>query len=81
MSSGVEDMIPIFEVGGGDGDADAGAKKKIESLKANLKEKDQHIADLEVLNEALMIKERKMKDEFQYARKVLIDVSLFSLLA
>ncbi|KAK1367753.1 XH domain-containing protein [Heracleum sosnowskyi] len=71
MSSGVEDMIPIFE--GGSGYADAEAKKEIKSLKENLKEKDELIKDLEELNKALIMKERKMNDEFQYAQNVLID--------
>ncbi|KAL8107124.1 hypothetical protein AgCh_023786 [Apium graveolens] len=72
MSSGVEDLRPIFE--GGGGDVDAEAKKQIESLKEILKRKDKHIEDLEELNVALIIKEKKINDELEHARQLLIDI-------
>lgn len=52
------------------------AKEKIKSLLENLKEKDEHIEDLDELDRALIIKRSNMNDEFQYAQKVLIDVGL-----
>ncbi|KAL8107127.1 hypothetical protein AgCh_023789 [Apium graveolens] len=70
MSSSVEDhLIPIFEGGGEDVDAN----KQIECLKENLKKKDKHIEDLEELNVALIIKEKKINDKLKHTRKLLID--------
>lgn len=51
-------------------------KKKIESLKETLKEKEENLEHLESLNHALLNKERKSNDEVQDARKELINVSL-----
>nr|KAJ0199367.1 hypothetical protein LSAT_V11C600317020 [Lactuca sativa] len=54
------------------------AKKNFESIKEDLKEKEEELEDLEELNQSLVIKERLINDELQDARKELIFVSFFS---
>ncbi|KAL1817210.1 hypothetical protein ACET3Z_019784 [Daucus carota] len=51
---------------------DMRAIKKMESLEGILKEKEDHLEDLECLNQALLVKERGSNDEVQGARKELI---------
>ncbi|XP_023755211.2 protein INVOLVED IN DE NOVO 2 [Lactuca sativa] len=51
---------------------DVEAKKKFESIKEDLKEKEEEYEGLEELNQALIIKERLSNDELQDARKELI---------
>ncbi|KAL4571067.1 hypothetical protein LXL04_017817 [Taraxacum kok-saghyz] len=51
---------------------DMEAKKKFDSIKEELKEKEEELEDLEALNQALIVKERKSNDELQDARKELI---------
>lgn len=67
MRGAVEVMRPISDGG------DAEAKRKMESLEENLKEKEEDLESLEDLNQALIIKERKTNDELQDARKELIN--------
>ena len=57
---------------------DVEAKKNFESIKEDLKEKEEELEDLEELNQSLVIKERLISDELQDARKELIFVSFFS---
>ncbi|KAG8387847.1 hypothetical protein BUALT_Bualt02G0063800 [Buddleja alternifolia] len=49
-------------------------KKKLESMEEELREKEEEFEDVESLNQALIIKERKTNDELQEARKELINV-------
>ena len=49
------------------------AKKKMESIQEELKEKEEDLEDLELTNQALIVKERKSNDELQEARKELIN--------
>ncbi|CAI9297946.1 unnamed protein product [Lactuca saligna] len=51
---------------------DVEAKKKFESIKEDLKEKEEEYEGLEELSQALIIKERLSNDELQDARKELI---------
>ncbi|KAJ0567035.1 putative XS domain-containing protein [Helianthus annuus] len=51
---------------------DIEAKKKMESIQENLKEKEEELESLEELNQALIIKERSSNDELVEARKELI---------
>ncbi|KAL6952754.1 hypothetical protein U1Q18_050276 [Sarracenia purpurea var. burkii] len=55
-------------------------KNKMDAIQQDLREKEQDLDDLESLNQALIVKERKSNDELQEARKELINVSgvLFS---
>ncbi|KAI3772331.1 hypothetical protein L6452_03513 [Arctium lappa] len=53
-------------------DEDVEAKKKLESLEEDLKDKEEELESLEELNQALIIKERLSNDELQEARKELI---------
>lgn len=53
-------------------DGNADQKKKLDSIKQELEEKVEELEDIEDLNQALVIKERKTNDEIQEARKVLI---------
>lgn len=57
-------------------DGDMEAKKKMESIQEELKDKEEDLEDLELTNQALIVKERKNNDELQEARKELINVSL-----
>ncbi|KAG8471492.1 hypothetical protein CXB51_036162 [Gossypium anomalum] len=60
----------VMEYMNGDGDADT--KKRMDVIQDELKEKEEELEDLEDLNQALIIKERKSNDELQDARKELI---------
>lgn len=62
---------------GRDIEEDIVAKKKMESIQKELKEKEEELEDLEALNQALIIKERLTNDELVEARKELISVSSF----
>lgn len=53
---------------------DDSSGKKIEEMKVELKEKEESMEELEDLNQALIIKERKSKDELLAARQRLIAV-------
>jgi len=57
------------------GEQDSESKKKMDELTEELKEKVAESEEMEALNKALVIKERKSNDELQHARKELIDVS------
>lgn len=59
-----------------EGEEDETMKKKITEMSEQLKEKIEEMEDLESLNQALVIKERKSNDELQEARKELIHVRL-----
>nr|XP_010911457.2 factor of DNA methylation 5 [Elaeis guineensis] len=54
------------------GEEDSEVKKKMEEMSEQLKEKVEEMEDLEVLNQTLVVKERKSNDELQEARKELI---------
>nr|XP_029120682.1 protein INVOLVED IN DE NOVO 2 isoform X2 [Elaeis guineensis]XP_029120683.1 protein INVOLVED IN DE NOVO 2 isoform X2 [Elaeis guineensis] len=56
------------------GEEDSEVKKKVEEMSEQLKEKVEEMEDLEVLNQTLVVKERKSNDELQEARKELISV-------
>ncbi|KAL4571056.1 hypothetical protein LXL04_017806 [Taraxacum kok-saghyz] len=51
---------------------DIESKKKFDSIKEDLKEKEEELEDLKALNQALIVKERKSNDDLQDARKELI---------
>ncbi|CAD6265922.1 unnamed protein product [Miscanthus lutarioriparius] len=55
------------------GEQDSESKKKMDELTEELKEKVAESEEMEALNKALVIKERKSNDELQHARKELID--------
>lgn len=48
-------------------------KRKMESIKKDLQEKEEELEDIEALNQALIVKELKSNDELQEARKELIN--------
>jgi len=50
---------------------------KLDTLQNNLRDKELLIEELETLIQTLTVKERKMNDELQEARKALINVSDF----
>ncbi|KAF9617211.1 hypothetical protein IFM89_035093 [Coptis chinensis] len=54
------------------GDEDVEVKEKVKEMIRNLEEKEGELEDLEALNQALIVKERKSNDELQEARKELI---------
>ncbi|KAL0916218.1 hypothetical protein M5K25_013711 [Dendrobium thyrsiflorum] len=54
------------------GGQDLVVHQKIDKLNEELREKNEELEDLEVLNQALVVKERKSNDELQEARKELI---------
>ncbi|KAG6760067.1 hypothetical protein POTOM_036568 [Populus tomentosa] len=56
-------------------DEDLDVKKKMDTVREELKEKKEELDGLEQLNQALIIKERKTNDELQDARKELISAS------
>ncbi|XP_059626605.1 factor of DNA methylation 4-like [Cornus florida] len=56
-----------------DDDGDMEVKRKMESIENDLKEKEEELEDLEALNQALIVKERKSNDELQEARKELVN--------
>ncbi|RVW66153.1 hypothetical protein CK203_007403 [Vitis vinifera] len=49
-----------------------GHEDKMDDIQEELKEKEEELDDLEALNQALVVKERKSNDELQEARKELI---------
>lgn len=55
-------------------DGDMEAKQKMDAIAQELKEKEEESADVEALNQTLIIMERKTNDELQDARKELITV-------
>ncbi|XP_074364870.1 protein INVOLVED IN DE NOVO 2-like [Apium graveolens] len=67
MRGALETMIPFTEGG------DVEVNKRMKSLEEKLKEKEDHLEDLEDLSQALLIKERKSNEEVQDARKELIN--------
>ncbi|KAL5537877.1 hypothetical protein UlMin_045656 [Ulmus minor] len=54
-------------------DGDEEVLKKVEGILQELREKEGELEDVEALNQALVIKERKSNDELQEARKELIN--------
>jgi hypothetical protein len=56
-------------------DEDLDVKKKMDTVREELKDKEEELDGLEQLNQALIIKERKTNDELQDARKELISAS------
>ena len=60
-------------------DEDLDVKKKMDTVREELKEKEEELDGLELLNQALIIKERKTNDELQDARKELISASIANL--
>lgn len=57
-------------------DGDLEVLRKVEDIHKSLREKEGEYEDLQALNQALIIKERKSNDELQEARKELVTVSL-----
>lgn len=57
-------------------DGDLEVLNKVEDIHKSLREKEGEYEDLQALNQALIIKERKSNDELQEARKELVTVSL-----
>ncbi|KDP44945.1 hypothetical protein JCGZ_01445 [Jatropha curcas] len=53
-------------------DGDAEVLKKMDTIIQNLREKEGELEELETLNQALIVRERKSNDELQEARKELI---------
>ncbi|XP_023904334.1 factor of DNA methylation 4 [Quercus suber] len=53
-------------------DGDMEVKKNMDAIKEDLKEKEEELENMEALQQALVIKERKSNDELQEARKELI---------
>lgn len=56
-------------------DGDEKVSKKLLIIQQELQEKEEELEDLEQLNQALVVKERRSNDELQEARKELIKVS------
>ncbi|KAI3864494.1 hypothetical protein MKX03_011300, partial [Papaver bracteatum] len=54
------------------GSLKGGCCDKVNKLKEKLQEKEDELEDMEALNQALIIKERRTNDELQEARKELI---------
>ncbi|KAH7863442.1 hypothetical protein Vadar_017601 [Vaccinium darrowii] len=54
-------------------DGDLEAKRKMETIEKDLKDKEEDLEQLEALNQALIVKERQSNDELQEARKELIN--------
>jgi hypothetical protein len=52
-------------------------RKKSDALKMDLRNKEDSLHELEESNRRLIIKESKSNDELQYARKNLINVSVY----
>ncbi|KAI3694629.1 hypothetical protein L1987_77597 [Smallanthus sonchifolius] len=69
----IEQMKGALEVMKHMSHEDIEAKKKMESIQENLKEKEEELEDLEALNQTLIIKERLSNDELVEARKELIN--------
>lgn len=68
--------LQVMKHMGENGDMDM--KIKMDEIQEELKEKEEELDDLEALNQALVVKERKSNDELQEARKELISVRIFS---
>lgn len=52
--------------------------QKAESILKELSEKERDLEELDDLNQALIVKQRKSNDELQEARKEIINVRIFS---
>ncbi|KAK9279462.1 hypothetical protein L1049_013141 [Liquidambar formosana] len=63
--------LQVMKHMGEDGDIDV--KKKMDTIKEDLKEKEDELEGMELLNQALIVKERKSNDELQDARKELVN--------
>ena len=57
---------------------DAEDVQKAESILKDLSEKERDLEELDDLNQALIVKQRKSNDELQEARKEIINVRIFS---
>ncbi|KAL8233565.1 hypothetical protein R6Q59_019665 [Mikania micrantha] len=55
------------------GEDDLETLKKVEDIQKNLRDREDELEDLESLNQALVVQERKSNDELQDARKELIE--------
>ncbi|KAJ9698427.1 hypothetical protein PVL29_007490 [Vitis rotundifolia] len=66
--------LQVMKHMGENGDMDM--KIKMDKIQEGLKEKEEELDDLEALNQALVVKERKSNDELQEARKELISVRI-----
>lgn len=66
--------LQVMKHMGENGDMDM--KIKMDEIQEELKEKEEELDDLEALNQALVVKERKSNDELQEARKKLISVRI-----
>jgi len=55
-------------------DEDLDIRAKMDTLRQELKEKEEELRGLEELNQALIVQERKINDELQEALKELINV-------
>lgn len=67
---GMKRALQVMKHMGEDGDVEM--KKKMDTIKEELKDKEEELEGLELLNQALIVKERKSNDELQEARKELI---------
>jgi len=56
-------------------DEDLDIRAKMDTVRQELKEKEEELRGLEELNQALIVQERKINDELQEALKELINVS------
>ena len=56
-------------------DEDLDIRAKMETVRQELKEKEEEFRGLEELNQALIVQERKINDELQEALKELINLS------
>jgi hypothetical protein len=56
-------------------DEDLDIRAKMDTVRQELKEKEEELRGLEELNQALIFQERKINDELQEALKELINVS------
>ena len=70
---GLRGQLNVMRHMGGDDDLEV--LGKVEAIHKLLREKEGEYEDLEALNQALIIKERKCNDELQEARKELVSVS------
>ncbi|CAK7331528.1 unnamed protein product [Dovyalis caffra] len=69
----MKSALQVMKHLGEEGDLDV--KNKIDTVRQELKEKEEELNGLEELNQALIIKEHKSNDELQEARKDLFSVS------
>jgi len=56
-------------------DEDLDIRAKMDTVRQELKEKEEELRGLEELNQALIVQERKINDELQEALKELINLS------